>query len=290
MQPTDSESDRDVGLISAETALYVQWKKCGRHLEEYAAELFGTAFLVFCVVGVVAALFGTSSPLPHLLPFVTLRLLIAGLFLGTAGGLVAISPPGRLSGAHINPAVTFGFWLQNKMHLRDAVWYVVCQMLGALGGALLGRAAFGRLALQVKYAALIPRPSASIGGTFLAEAATTCAMTWLVYTCVSSPRLMRWTPAVLALLIGVLVALDGNYSGCGMNPARWFGPAFVSACWRMGWVYLVGPLCGAVIAVLLRKVQSAHPPHTGKLFHDSQYRSLFRYDRASSTPPKHLQK
>jgi hypothetical protein len=98
---------------------------------------------------------------------------------------------------------------------------------------------------------------------------------------------MRWTPGAAMLASGVLVCLDGSLSGAGMNPARWFGPAWSVRFWQDSVVYTLGPILGACLAAALRRgLPFPHPsPHTGKLFHDVRYRSLFRHDRVPSTPP-----
>ncbi len=271
---------------SVEAALYERWKAAGPHLAEYASEFGGTAFLVFCVVGVVALMTGTSSPVPHWIPPLPARLLIAGLLLGGAGGLVALSPPGRLSGAHINPAVSVGFWLLGKMHRRDIAGYVLGQMLGAVVGATGGRLAFGAWAREVHQAAL--RPSVSRPDAFGLEFITTFALASVVFLFVSHENLMRWTPGAAMLASGILVCLDGNLSGAGMNPARWFGPAWSVHFWSDAAVYTLGPILGAALAAALRRgLPFPHSaPHTGKLFHDPRYRSLFRHDKVPSTPPE----
>ena len=124
--------------------LYEEWKRHGKHWEEYASEMLGTAFLLFCVVGAVAFLFGSRAFLPRLIPSSALRLLLVGLLLGGASGLVALTPPGRLSGAHLNPAVSLGFWMLGKMHGRDVAGYIAGQLLGGVLGAFAGGLAFGR--------------------------------------------------------------------------------------------------------------------------------------------------
>lgn len=72
-----------------------------------------------------------------------------------------------------------------------------------------------------------------------------------------------------------------------MNPARWLGPAIVAHAWAFGWAYSLVPLAAALLAAGLRRGGSlTHPmPHTGKLFHDSRYRSLFREDKLPSRLP-----
>ncbi len=270
------------------SALYEEWKRHGRHIEEYASEFVGTAFSVFCVVAVVAVLFGSSSPAVHAIPSARLRLFLAGLLLGGSGSLVAVSPLGRLSGAHLNPAVSLGFWLLDKMHFRDLLWYVLSQMAGAILGVFLGQAAFSTLAREVNNAALHPGVGVSAPAALLAECVTTGVLTGIIYAFVSHKRLLPWTPAVIPIACSVLVGLDGSYSGCGMNPARWFGPALETRLWHLSWVYLIGPCAGAAVAALARRLPrpASIPPHTGKLLHDPRYRSLFKHDQVPSRLPK----
>ncbi len=269
------------------SVFYFEWKRHGRHLEEYASEFIGTAFMVFCVVGVVGVMFAQGSPLPTVLPSMRLRLFITGLLLGGSGWLVAISPPGKLSGAHINPAISTGFWLLGKMHLRDLLGYIAGQIAGGLGGAWLGHEVFPALARQVKNAALAPNISATPAGAFLAEATATFVLAFVVFTFVSHPSLLHWTPAAATLAVGILVCADGSYSGCGINPARWLGPALLSDSWRDFPAYSFGPILGVGLAALFRFLGwfGSPVPHTGKLFHDPRYRSVFKNDRAKSSPP-----
>lgn len=271
---------------TAEDALYEDWKRHGKHWEEYASELLGTAVLLFCVVGAVAFLFGQSSALAQTVTSTPVRLLLVGLALGGVSGLVAITPPGRLSGAHLNPAVSLGFWALGKMHARDLGGYVAAQLLGGVGGAFLGRLAFGRLAREVKIASLRPGPGVDWAGTLGGEIVSTLILTVAVFSFVSHKTLARWTPLMAVGLVGLLVCVDGNYSGAGMNPARWFGPAAVAPVWAFGWEYALGPLIAALGAVGVVQIvfKSRPTPHTGKLFHDPKYRSIFRGDQLPSRP------
>ena len=270
-----------------EAGLYDQWKRYGHHLEEYASEFVGTAFFMFWVVGAVAFMFAHSSPVVPIIPSPQLRLFFTGLMIGSSGWLVALSPPGRLSGAHLNPAVSIGFWLLRKMHAVDLLGYCAAQMLGALAGAAGASLMFGQLSHEVKTALLTPAAGVSGGWLLLAEAATTFLLAFVLYTFVSNKKLLRWTPAAVTLSAGILVCADGSFSGAGMNPARWLGPAFQTGDWQFGWVYVVGPIAGAVLAALLRRTGAFYPsvPQTGKVFHDGKYRSVFRNDKAPTKPP-----
>lgn len=270
-----------------ESDLYEEWKRYGQHIKEYASEFVGTAFFMFCVVGVVAMLFATSSPAARIVPSAAMRLFFAGLFIGSSGWLVALSPPGRLSGAHLNPAVTIGFWLLKKMHGGDMVGYVIAQMLGAVGGAAIAHIVFGHLANEVSMALLRPAKRVGAGAAFFAETGATFALTFVLYTFVSRKKLLRWTPVAVTLMAGIMVCLDGDYSGAGMNPARWFGPAAQTGDWQLAWVYLAGPIVGAVSAALLRRsgLFTRPVPATGKVFHDPRYRSVFRHDKVPTKRP-----
>ncbi len=287
-QPAAQDVQPRLSLAEIERELYEIWKRDGQHFEEYVCEFLGTAILMFGIVGFVALMFAPSSPVPHLIPFPYARLFLAGLCIGTTGGLVAISPLGRLSGAHINPSVSLGFWLLGKMHGKDMLGYVVAQMLGAVLGAFAAKGALTVAATQVNQAVLGPGPGIGVPVCFAAEFAATVALCWVIFYCVSVPKLMHYTPIFVAISAGVLVMADGHVSGAGMNPARWFGPAVDTNTWALWWLYSIGPLVAGLLAAWLRKV-TASPHHampsTAKLFHDGRYRSIFKHDKAHSTPP-----
>ncbi len=106
------------------------------HAPEYGAEFVGTVLLVFCVVAAVAVMFAPASPVLHLIPSARLRLFVTGSMLGGAGGLVAITPLGRISGAHLNPAISLGFFAEGKMQLQDLFGYIVAQLGGRCRGCM----------------------------------------------------------------------------------------------------------------------------------------------------------
>ena len=279
-------------LKAREAALYDKWKRCGSHLEEYASEFVGTAFLLTCGVGADALAFSPSSPLPHLLPSMTLRLALVGLALGLASWAVAVSPPGRLSGAHLDPAISTGFWLLGKMHRRDLLGYVIGQVAGAVLGTLIGAVLFGSWGRSVKFESLHPGPHVSLLETWGGEFAATFVLTFGVFVSATFPKSARWTPAVATVLLTFLVGADGDYSGAGMNPARWFGPALVAHVWRAGTAYAVAPMLAALAAAGLRRwvMPNYAKLHTAKMFQDPRYRSIFLEDGAASRPPESVRR
>jgi len=94
----------------------------GLHLVEWSCELLGTALLLLGGLSAVCLDFGPRSPLRGLGSSV--RLLLTGLLFAGTGSLLAISPLGRRSGAHLNPVVTLAFWTQRKVHPHDLAGYV----------------------------------------------------------------------------------------------------------------------------------------------------------------------
>ncbi|MFN2475180.1 MAG: aquaporin [Chthoniobacterales bacterium] len=97
------------------------------HWPEYAAEFAGTLFNIF--VGLSAVVLNMSPGMlgEATFPSAPFRLLLTGLIYAGSGSLFAISPWGRLSGAHINPSVTLAFWAKGKMHRHDVIGYVAAR-------------------------------------------------------------------------------------------------------------------------------------------------------------------
>jgi aquaporin Z len=264
---------------------YHEWKLHGHHLEEYACEFLGTGLLVFAVVGAVAVVQAAGSPVTAAIQSLPLKLLLTGFLIASSGMLVTVSPLGRLSGAHLNPVISLGFWQLGKLQFRDLIGYVVSQMAGGLVGAEIARRAFGSLAQRVKYAAMSPSPHAGVLGAFAGEVLCTFVMALAIFFFVSHKRLASWTPFMLVALIPFLVLGDATISGCGMNPARWYGPAYIANVWIAAWIYVIGPIVGTVIAVIIRKSDLSKNaiPVTAKLFHDPRYRSIFLHDQCPTT-------
>jgi len=214
----------------------------------FGAELIGTALLVAVGLSIVIADFGRGSPLDPMLPGEAWRRLITGFLFGTTGALIALSPLGKESGAHINPAVTLGFWLMGRLRARHAVGYVVCQLAGALVGAvpLLAWGATGR---SVAYGATVPGPAYGAPWALLGEAVTTFALVFGLFFFLRHRSLRPYTPALFPPLYAIMVWLEAPVSGTSTNPARSLGPAVISGDWHGWWIYWLGPLIGTLLAV-----------------------------------------
>jgi aquaporin Z len=93
---------------------------------------------------------------------------------------------------------------------------------------------------------------------------------------VSSARLARWTPLVLWPVIATLVWQGAPWTGTSLNPARSLGPAIVQSFYKDLWIYLLGPVGGAALAVAVFAVVPGVETLTAKVYHDPSYRSTMR--------------
>ncbi|MDA8203349.1 MAG: aquaporin [Chloroflexi bacterium] len=258
------------GSSRAATARHGPWvpARGGVHLAEWAAEFLGTAILVLGGLSAVVLDFGAGSPVARAVPGASPRLLLTGALFAGTGALVTISPIGRRSGAHLNPAVTLGFWLTGHVHTVDLVGYVVGQVLGALAGAAALVAVWGARAAPVHDGLTQPAPGVSAPVAAALEAVMTGAMILAILLMVSSPRTMRWTPLVVWAVVTVEVWQGAPFTGTSLNPARSFGPAVMTGDFHAYWVYVVGPLAGAVAAVTIQRFALPDVvPLSAKLFH-----------------------
>ena len=216
----------------------------------YLAEFGGVAVLVGVGLSIVILNFGQGSRMLNLLPNAGIRRLITGFLFGTTGAVIAISPVGKHSGAHINPVVTISFWLMGKLKSRHVLGYVVAQLSGAVIGAL-PLLAWGSMGRSVDYGATLPGKSFGVGEALAGEAVTTFALIIGLFLFIRHKRLRAFTPALFPVLYAVMVFWEAPISGTSTNPARSLGPAVISGAWQDWWIYWLGPLIGMGLGVAL---------------------------------------
>lgn len=206
------------------------------------SELLGTFLLVLAATGgsVVEAATGVA---------------IGRIAEVTAPGLMVMAVilfMGAVSGAHLNPAVTLAFALRRDFPWRRVPGYIVSQMGGAALACLLLAVLFGRVGMLGA-----TEPGVNVGDiqAMLTELALTVG---LVSTILGTASSAQNVGPLSALAVGGYIALAGLWaspvSGASMNPARSFGPDAVLANFAHYWVFVVGPLAGASIAVGFARV------------------------------------
>jgi aquaporin Z len=219
----------------------------------FLAEFVGTATLIAVGLSVVILDFGQGSAVAEWVPDAGLRRAITGFLFGSTGAVIALSPVGKASGAHLNPVVTFAFWLLGKLRGRHAVGYVLAQLSGALAGAV-PLLAWGRMGRSVAFGATAPGTAWGWGWALAGETATTFTLIAGLFLFLGHRKLRALTPALFPVLYAVMVFLEAPLSGTSTNPARSLGPAVLSGQWSGWWVYWLGPLAGTLLAVGIRRV------------------------------------
>ncbi len=238
------------------------------HPHMYLAELAGTALLVLVGLSIVIALWGAGAPLADLPLSDGQRRLLNGFLFGAVGAAIAYSPIGRISGAHINPAMTFAFWLQGKLKWRDATFYVLAQLIGgALGATIL--LLWGRVGASAAWGASVPSKTLPLAYAIAGETFCTFLLVVLIFVFAARRATQPYTPLVNPPLFAILVWLEAPVSGASANPARSFAPELIGFAWSGWWVYWIGPLLGACLAVGATHfgLIGRHHPHQARLFH-----------------------
>ena len=201
------------------------------------AELLGTFLLVLVAAGGPVVAVRTHTQLGRVAIVVAPGLMVMAVILFM----------GAISGAHLNPAVTFGFALRHDFPWRRVPGYVVAQLAGAVLACLFLWATLGKLA---DLGATQPGPGISDLTAMLTELALTVGLVSVIIGAASASQNVG---PLSALAVGGYIALAGLWSspisGASMNPARSFGPDLLTLDFAYYWVYVVGPSAGAIIAV-----------------------------------------
>jgi len=201
------------------------------------SELLGTFFLVLVAAG--GGVMGQAFPNTISR---TAAVIAPGLMV-----MAIILFMGKVSGAHLNPAVSIAFALRRDFPWRRVPGYIVVQLIGACLAAWFVQAVIN---VSASYGSNYPAHSYTSLDAFWMEAILTLGLVSVILGTASGAQNLG---VFGALGVGGYIALAGLWgspiSGTSMNPARTFGPDLVSADFTAYWVYVAGPLLGAVLAV-----------------------------------------
>jgi len=216
----------------------------------YFAEFLGTALLLCVGLSIVIFLFGKDGPGSHLIPNVKLRQAVSGFLFGSVGATIALSPIGKVSGAHVNPAVTLGFRFLGKLTIRRTAGYILAQLAGAVVGCL-PLLLWGDLGRSLQFGGTFRGTNYTLFECILGEVITTFMLVAVLCIFIGNRKTRKYTPYTIPILYAIMVPLEADVSGISTNPARSFGPAVVSGQWTEWWVYWVGPITGMLLAVIV---------------------------------------
>ncbi|AWP47298.1 aquaporin [Levilactobacillus brevis] len=214
-------------------------------MQKYLAEFFGTFVLVFLGTGAVTVAAGNT--------------LTIGLAFGLAITVSAYAF-GGISGGHFNPAVTTAMLLNRRINGRDALGYVIAQVLGATVASAFMKLFVSGLGLATNQLGQTDFPKISAGLAFLVEVLVTFLFL-LVILNVTSDR--HGNGDFAGLTIGVtlafLIIVALNLTGGSLNPARSFGPAIFAGGSALShlWLYILAPEVGAILAALVARVMGS---------------------------------
>ncbi len=203
------------------------------HVMKYAAELVGT-FLFFTVgfIGVQAALVAQ------------VQTLVAVPFAFGLGLLLAIYAFGHVSGGHYNPAVTVAMALDRRTTPVDAVGYIVAQIVGAVGAALLLQALFNSAAVK----SVLTQPGNGFTDVKALVLETILTAGFLLVILASTKKSATVAGLAIPLTLVAIHFAAIPFTGSSVNPARSLGPALVAGDLSVIWIYIVGPVLGGIIA------------------------------------------
>jgi aquaporin Z len=214
-------------------------------MKKYLAEMIGTMVLVLMGCGAAVSLGCTPAGVG--VPGVVGTALAFGL------AVVAMAYAiGGISGCHINPAITLGVWLSGRMSGKDAIMYMIFQVIGAIiGAAILFAITPGGLGENACQEGI------STGVGFIAELVFTCVFVLVV---LGTTDAKKGAGNFAGLAIGLSLVLVHlvciRYTGTSVNPARSIGPAIFAggAALSQLWIFIVAPLCGGALAAGLWKM------------------------------------
>ncbi len=173
------------------------------------------------------------------------------------GGAIAlmIYAFGHISGAHINPAVTIPMMITKKIGITDGIAYIASQLVGAVAAAATLKAILPELGAKVNFATqggpsdLINN---SIASGFVIEAILTFFLVTVIFmTAVHKRASPGWHGFAIGGMVFLIHLIAVPLTGASVNPARTFGPAFISGFWEFHWLYWAAPILGGIIAGLI---------------------------------------
>lgn len=253
---------------------------------------------MFSVCAFVTLSWHPASLIRQFVAGVTPRQILMGLGIGSTLTAIVMSPWGKQSGGHFNPAITLTFYRLGKVDLWDTLFYCGGQFLGALAGVAVAahvlRGALNNAA--VHYAVTMPGVYGDVVA-FVAELMLSFVLMSTILFVSNHASLARYTPHFAGALLAVFIAFESPLSGSSANPARTFGPAVYAGYWHALWIYFIAPPFGMLAAAeAFLFVRGGVGPFCAKLHHANNKRCIFHhgyqtvfalFGKAASTSQRH---
>ena len=212
--------------------------------QKFAAEFIGTFFLVFIGTGAIAAdVFSGGA----------VGLLGVALAFGLAVSMM-VAATAKISGGHINPAVTFGLFVTGNIGGKEAGTYILAQLLGATGASfVLSLISPNASVTASNLGVTLPASGVSAGTLVGFEIALTFMLVFVIFSVAFDPKSQFKGIAnfVIGLTVTSCALVGGTITGASLNPARSFGPALITGTWDYQWAYWIAPLIGGALAAFV---------------------------------------
>ncbi|MBW4641671.1 MAG: aquaporin [Goleter apudmare HA4340-LM2] len=249
-----------------------------KHYPEYLMEALLLGIFMISAAVVTALLEYPTSPIRQAISEPLLRRFIIGLAMGLTAIAIIYSPWGKQSGAHINPVVTFTFFRLGKIHLWDAVFYILAQFLGGLLGLVLAALVLGNAVTDPSVNYIVTVPGAGGAGVaFLAELIISFGVMLMILFVSNTSKLAPFTGIFAGVLIAIYITIEAPLSGMSMNPARTLASAIPAHNWTAIWVYFTAPLLGMLLASeAYIRLKGKRSVRCAKLHHHNHKRCIFR--------------
>ena len=234
---------------------------------------------VFFACVFATALQHPASSVRHLIGSSLARRALYGLAMGSTIVGIVMTPWGKQSGGHFNPAITLTFYRLGKVALWDGFFYALAQFLGATCGvAIAAYVLRGALANSaVRYAVTVPGRYGN-AGAFIGESTISFVLMSTILFVTNTAKLARYMSYFVGALYVIYITFETPLSGMSMNPARTFGSAFRATYWHAIWVYFIAPTLGMLCAAeVFLRVRRGVPPYCAKLHHANNKRCIFRH-------------
>lgn len=206
--------------------------------KKYLSEFIGVFAIVFFGCGAVVVDGLKDGIIGHIAINVSFGVIV----------MVMIYVFGNVSGAHFNPAVTIAFWAAKKFQGKMVLPYIISQILGGIGGAYM---------LVILYPMSPTYGENMPSGTTFQALILEIVMTFFLMLIIHGVSTKHLEKGIMAgIAIGSYIAIEGFIAGpvssSSMNPARSIGPALASGDYTKLWIFLIGPVIGALLASMVR--------------------------------------
>lgn len=198
-----------------------------------------------------------------------------GFAMGITNTLLIYSPMGRLSGAHMNPAVTLTFFGLGKVKVWDAFYYVLFQFIGGTAAVVFMDIVLGSSfeMMPVNYVVTVPGKY-GVTVAFWTEVVIAFIMMLMILFTTNHKRLSPYTGYIAGAFVMMYIVITAPISGFSMNPARTLASAIPAATYTSLWIYLTAPFIGMFSGAVLFKLLNGHVI-CAKVFHCRHFRCIF---------------